>query len=734
MPFYIYNKDKSVKIRCKSPSDPKAQKFLGWSSNYIYLRFRDKKCSTWFLIDDKGPYYLEADGETAPQRAKRLGRNFKADYIKAKEKMEHLTSQNQQYRDQDQEPGERHWEYFQNFLDTVNSWVEYKLVITPKVKCQYVWYRYQNKPANGLPSLSNTTRYLVPITEVDEMTRIANKAEASLSPDVFNFALPILALGMYDNRSKIAKAIASYLSLQSGSEFNNQTEHSTKISKTKPKEVVSFIPELEQFPTSLTESGLTYKDFLIWLYGAAEQDLMALHIGRSASLPQGGIMAGESEPVEHSYRNVLILKSQPLLGKSWFNNWLISGLEGCGLITSVIHDLGRQFGHAVWVSSAWSYLDDTTETMIQHFFNSAILKTVASNGLVNVESKGVDHMTVKAFTTPILLANNIDSRHLANCDEGNANRIKIICTKSTTSLPGVASELEPCSPLYGIDTCTPARVSEFLCQKLGVEAEVLSMYFIRLCLDYFESFTRDSMNDKISRASHELYANYTTNGINVLAQAAVLSYFLKYGVGKKERNELKTKFTGAGNSAPFILASLETLADLSVRTTAETCGVLKGVIKKHWVENNKPPSHPWVAFRNYSTYFLCKIGLLASTYEDDLTRQGKDFVSLDKIYQAVFSELKDVRGNPSVYSISRIQEAWNSALILNADYIESIYLYVGKTLTESKKSSELIPYRNSGSLLSEYYKKISTLETNPIIEIPDDYFLHTEPDQIPEFD
>jgi hypothetical protein len=88
MAFYIYNKDKSVKIRCKSSSDPKAQQFLGWDSNKICLRFRSKNHSIWFLIDGKGPYYLEADNETARQRAKRLGRDFKADYTKAKEKME----------------------------------------------------------------------------------------------------------------------------------------------------------------------------------------------------------------------------------------------------------------------------------------------------------------------------------------------------------------------------------------------------------------------------------------------------------------------------------------------------------------------------------------------------------------------------------------------------------------------------------------------------------------------
>jgi hypothetical protein len=87
MPFYIYNKDKSVKILCKSYSDPKALKFLGWSSNETYQRLGNKKKSTWFLIDGKGPYYLEADNETARRRAKRLGRDFKADYKKAKEKM-----------------------------------------------------------------------------------------------------------------------------------------------------------------------------------------------------------------------------------------------------------------------------------------------------------------------------------------------------------------------------------------------------------------------------------------------------------------------------------------------------------------------------------------------------------------------------------------------------------------------------------------------------------------------
>ncbi len=641
---------------------------------------------------------------------------------------ERLISKKQRFQEDDEEPSPKHWLFFQQFLDEVESWREFKFVITTRSKANYIWYKYSNEPANKMAQSQAGTLFLTPASSED-MTAICEKAEALFDEDLFKFALPVVALGCYDNRSKIAKAITTYLTLQKATNHTVETLHTTKLSKTKPSEVISFIPELSYFQEhypKLTALNLSKDDFMLWLYAQPERDMMGLHIGRAASLPQGGIMAGDTEPVLHSYRNVLILKGQPFIGKSWFNNWLINGLEHCGLTTSVIHDLGRQFGHGQWVSSAWSYLDDTTETMISHFFNSSILKTVASNGLVNVEAKGVDHITVKAFTAPILLANNIDTRHLANCDEGNANRIKIVACKDLHGCVIEAKQLPITSPLYGIESVIPAQIYIHLANKAEVSQEVLAMYFIRLCLDYFESFSMQEMSEKINKISQELYASYTTNGINILAKSAVLSYLLKNSLSKTQVQELQVKFSEAGNSAPFILDSLITLADLESRLTYNSQGMIKALIKQHWLKTGKDSTHPWVTHRNYSTYFLTKLGTIAETQIENLSRKGRDSVPLEKVYQTIFSELRDVDGNPSVYSISRIQDAWRAALVLNFNYVVEVYNFIKSELVRLKKPELLQLYRDHRMFFGELFTEISKSDKSPIVEIPDDYFFTYE--------
>lgn len=982
---------------------------------------------------------------------------------------ERLITERQRFQNgEDGEENIKYWNFFSQFLVEINKWREYKFVITTKVKQQYQWFKYSNLPANGMITEPGSTQFLIPCN-TDDLQKICTKAEEWLTEDLFKFALPVVALGCYDPRSKIAKAIATHLTLQKPTNHRVETLHSTRVSVSKPKEVISFIPELKDFEAkypSLTNLGLSKDDFLLWLYDQPERDMMALHIGRAASLPQGGVQAGETEPVEHSYRNVIILKGQPFVGKqlpnsepvltpngwvtngslrvgdqvigsnglptkilgvypqglkqvyeitfsdnsvvrcglehlwtvtyqkalkkpgvkkqrydctrtitteqliyelkkypnrhfsipsftglkaslntcleawqlgyaygngcftggqfavschikdlktvkakfdaisnkegkvhansengakisypwaslpksfealrkqglnkvllpdvyqlilehqqlffagyfdadgsvcakngtsnfscsnkilfdglvslgrscgyliteriktddrktnasyraqvvfntingfvikqpqlpkrsesyktfiksvikldyeeqstcisvdakdhlyvtsnyklthnTWFNNWLIDGFESCGLTTSVIHDLGRQFGHAEWVGSAWSYLDDTTETMISHFFNSAVLKTVASNGLINAESKGVDHITVKAFTAPILLANNIDSRHLANCDEGNANRIKIVACKDLHGCRIAASEIKPGSPLYGVNSVIPAETFIHLANKAGVSAEVLSMYFIRLCLDYFESFSMQDLATKVNRISQELYETYVSNGMNILAKSAVLSYLLKHNLTNEEISLLQVKFSEAGNSAPFILDSLMSLADLDCRITYETQGLIKSLIKQHWLRTNKDGTHPWVTHRNYSTTLITKLGTLAESQKENLTRKGRDSVPLEKVYHAVFHELRDSAGNPSVYSISRVQDAWKAALILNFNYVIEIYYFIIDELAAINKLSTLKAFQDSAPLYHQVFTKLGVTASNPLLDLDDDYFInYVEPE------
>lgn len=234
---------------------------------------------------------------------------------------------------------------------------------------------------------------------------------------------------------------------------------------------------------------------------------------------------------------------------------------------------------------------------------------------------------------------------------------------------------------------------------------------------------------KVNRISQELYETYVSNGMNILAKSAVLSYLLKHNLTNEEISLLQVKFSEAGNSAPFILDSLMSLADLDCRITYETQGLIKSLIKQHWLRANKDSTHPWVTHRNYSTTLITKLCTLAESQKENLTRKGRDSVPLEKVYHAVFHELRDSAGNPSVYSISRVQDAWKAALILNFNYVIEIYYFIIDELAAINKLSTLKAFQDSAPLYHQVFTKLGVTASNPLLDLDDDYFInYVEPE------
>lgn len=142
---------------------------------------------------------------------------------------ERLITERQRFQNgEDGEENIKYWNFFSQFLVEINKWREYKFVITTKVKQQYQWFKYSNLPANGMITEPGSTQFLIPCN-TDDLQKICTKAEEWLTEDLFKFALPVVALGCYDPRSKIAKAIATHLTLQKPTNHRVETLHSTRV-------------------------------------------------------------------------------------------------------------------------------------------------------------------------------------------------------------------------------------------------------------------------------------------------------------------------------------------------------------------------------------------------------------------------------------------------------------------------------------------------------------------------
>jgi hypothetical protein len=557
-----------------------------------------------------------------------------------------------------------YWKYYQKAMALLQTQQQYKFQISAASPTGYAWYKILDRPKNFEDLSKGNTKYLSPDLLASDYETLQDWVLDNCDDDFkfFQYVLPIVSLGEGDERSKIRRAIISQLNLEANAEVSVQLLHSTRVSETLPEYVTSFIPEKDQFNISLRQSGLTYKDFLMWFYGDAERESFALHVGRAGLGPQGSTLAGELDAVQHSYRQAIIIKGMPLIGKSFFNEFLVKGFHHCGLKTAVIQDLNTRFGHGEWLSAAWSYADDTTKSMLQAFYNSPILKTACSNGLLKSENKGKDSFAIKAVCAPVLLANDTDSRDSAKADSGNANRIRVLSTISMESAKHFRYPDD--SILEGCPNGLPAEVINFLCKKLAAEPEELAAYFIRLCVDYFNSFTLLELLDKCNDLGNTLYSRSNATNLQNLANAAVWSALICAG-DDTDYNSWPEIYNSAMDSSKFIFDTLQKLAMLRCANKENPLFKIRAALYLDYLEQGKPSTHPYCGFEAYSFTALLNLATHINVYARELDNTGLDVVTHPEVFAKIFKGLVDVQGVSSSYSLATMQEKWRDSLFIS---------------------------------------------------------------------
>jgi hypothetical protein len=565
----------------------------------------------------------------------------------------------------DEAPTE-YWRYYANAKEVLNRVPGYKFEITATVQDGFRWLKVLTSPANGLKdSTQGLTRYLTPVLEPEDYEVIQDFVLDNCNNDMkfFAYLLPVICLGEGDARSKIRRGIAQELNMAAGARASIILLHGTDLSKLSPppEEVVSFIPEFQQFPPALVSSGLTFYDFLQWFYDTPEKESFALHVGRAATGPQGAQLTGESQALQHSYRQAIIIKGNPLLGKSYFNEFLVSGFRFCGLKTATIQDLNTRFGHGEWLAAAWSYADDTTRAMLNGFYNSPVLKTACSNGLVKSEGKGTNSFDIKALCAPVLLANDTDSRDMAKADSGNANRIRILNTVLMETAKSHKWPQDSC--LASCPGALPADVIIFLCRKYKVEPDLLAAYFIRLCVDYFRSFSLIELLDKCNHLGESLYSRTNATSLQALANACVWSSIALTPYPEDcalwpEQNQ------HAVNSAEFIFKSLIDFSHFRCRKKGDPFYKIRVALYLDYLEQGKPATHPYRGFEAYAFSAIKSTAIAADVYAREMKSKGLEAVTPSTVFTKVFQGLVDAQGVSSQYSLAILQEKWKDALYI----------------------------------------------------------------------
>lgn len=249
---------------------------------------------------------------------------------------------------------------------------------------------------------------------------------------------------------------------------------------------ISFIPRTEWIKPSIR--GVTFGDILT-IFSEAEQQLLALIIGRICVGPDNHLPPGYDEAIRHTSRMcALVVGEDPGLGKSALMNKIFSALQILGYTQSTFSDIQATFNMGQVATCHILYKDDMTDKTLQKFVQAENTKIIITgNGQLRVQDKGIDALNIVPMAVPILNCNSLNPRIFFGMDPGAADRIKPLATireteLKTTPLPPLSQDSPDIRPKYHIP---------WLAEKLNVSETALIASFLTKCRDYFLACIED---------------------------------------------------------------------------------------------------------------------------------------------------------------------------------------------------------------------------------------------------
>lgn len=192
-----------------------------------------------------------------------------------------------------------------------------------------------------------------------------------------------------------------------------------------------------------------------------------------------------------------------------------------------------------------------------------------------------------------------------------------------------------------------------------------------------------------------------------LAQSLVLSYLFRNNISQTDILDLAKSF-----SSPFILQAFICQADFTTRFDEGQEGLIKNLVKQHWVSVNKPAVHPWAIQRQYRPIILTKAGILA---EIQFNKDATELASVIKKFNCSERQL-----NTSI------------AKALNSDFslVKRVFKFVVDELKATNDLGLLTTYRQRQMGYRALFDKLASGKLPP--DPSDDYFTTLKPAMLGE--
>jgi hypothetical protein len=407
-----------------------------------------------------------------------------------------------------------------------------------------------------------------------------------------------------------------------------------------------WVPAREWFDEKLHQ--VTLKD-VFTIFPDAEVEMLKLILGRVGVGRSNHLPPNFPHPIDHTARMAAVVVGKDAgLGKSTIFNGMTAAFSKCGFATHTFKSTEDRFGLKAAALADIAYKDDTAMRSLKQFLAAEETKILITNGLFQTEEKFQNAEQIWPKCVLIVNSNDWDAHFAYDLDPGIIDRIKILSTyreyevlKNRKLLGGTASS--------GTPDLRPRAHIPFLADKLGVSADALYLWCLRLATDRFWEVISDISDPTVNRLQVEVRYWTTRQRIRFKAdtsQALVNAMAMCSAIRTNAETYAMPELT------PDVLA--RHLRDLLFVGVDKSGKSLMTLMKRKWDEAGRPSTHYYQGLREIRWE---SVQLAIDTFVNSQHYGGKTPAEMIK---EIMSKLVMRDGFKVSTGISYVIEDWNT--------------------------------------------------------------------------
>jgi hypothetical protein len=262
-----------------------------------------------------------------------------------------------------------------------------------------------------------------------------------------------------------------------------------------------WVPAREWFDEKLHQ--VTLKD-VFTIFPEAEIEMLKLILGRIGVGRSNHQPPNFPHPIDHTARMAAVIVGKDAgLGKSTIFNGMTAAFSKCGFATHTFKSTEDRFGLKAAALADIAYKDDTAMKSLKQFLAAEETKILITNGLFQAEEKFQNAEQIWPKCVMIVNSNDWSDTFAYELDPGIIDRIKILSTYREYEVSQNRKYLKD-TVSDGTPDLRPRAHIPFLADKLGVSADALYLWCLRLATDRFWEVINDTADPTVNRLQVEV--------------------------------------------------------------------------------------------------------------------------------------------------------------------------------------------------------------------------------------